>query len=154
MISLIREEPFRGKILFLENYDMELAKYLVSGVDVWMNTPRRPLEASGTSGMKSALNGGLNLSILDGWWAEAYDGKNGFAVGAGEEFDSPEEQDRFDREALFQVLEQQVLPEFYDRNEDGLPKAWLKRIRHSLATIPEHFSAERMVMEYDKNYYC
>ncbi len=153
MLKRIGEAPFRGKILFLENYDMELASKLVSGVDVWMNTPRRPLEASGTSGMKAALNGGLNLSILDGWWDEAYDGTNGFAVGDGEEFASEEEQDHHDREALFHVLEEQVLREFYDRDEAGLPKAWLARIRRSLATNSELFSAERMVSQYRDLYY-
>jgi glycogen phosphorylase len=153
MLKRIGEAPFRGKILFLENYDMELASKLVSGVDIWMNTPRRPLEASGTSGMKAALNGGLNLSVLDGWWDEAYDGSNGFAVGSSEEFENEEEQDRHDREALFKVIEERVLAEFYDREKSGLPKAWLARIRRSLATNSEQFSAERMVREYNDLYY-
>ncbi len=153
LIALCGEAPFRGKILFLENYDMELAAKLVAGVDVWMNTPRRPLEASGTSGMKAALNGGLNLSILDGWWDEAYDGENGFAISDREEPGDADEQDRRDREALFRVLEEQVLPEFYDRDESGVPLAWVARIRRSLATLPERFSADRMVREYRDLYY-
>ena len=108
-------------MVFIEDYDMNVARYLVQGVDVWMNTPRRPYEASGTSGMKAALNGGINFSILDGWWRESYNGKNGWAIGEEREYDSTDAQDQADSESLFDILENQIVPLYYDRDDDGTP---------------------------------
>src|SRR4029077_3300085 len=124
------------------------ARRLVQGVDVWLNTPRRPMEASGTSGMKAALNGVLNCSILDGWWAEGYSPDRGFAIGGEEEAVSDEEQDPADAEALSAVLEQQVLPAFFERDAAGLPTRWLELMRHSIAELGTEFSTNRMVREY------
>ena len=137
-----------ARILFVEDYDINVAEYLVQGVDVWLNNPRRPLEASGTSGMKVVLNGGLNLSVLDGWWAEAYDGSNGFAIGAGESHVLPEVHDRIDGEALHRVLKEQVIPLYYQRDHDGLPLAWIARMKAAIRTLGWRFSANRMVRDY------
>ncbi|HET8895093.1 MAG TPA: alpha-glucan family phosphorylase [Gaiellaceae bacterium] len=136
-----------GRVVFLPDYEMTLARRLVQGVDVWLNTPRRPMEASGTSGMKAALNGVLNCSILDGWWAEGYSPERGFAIGAEAEAATEEEQDAADAEALFAVLEQQVLPAYYER-EKGLPERWIELMRHSIAELGTQFSTNRMVIEY------
>jgi starch phosphorylase len=135
------------RVAFLEDYDMETASWLVSGCDVWVNVPRPPLEASGTSGMKSALNGGLNLSVADGWWEEAYDGSNGWSIASDPEL-PPEEQDARDAEALFGLLEREVTPLFYDRDEDGVPHAWVARIKASLRTVGPRYCAARMVQDY------
>ena len=129
------------------------AEYLVQGVDVWLNNPRRPLEASGTSGMKVVLNGGLNLSVLDGWWAEAYDGSNGFAIGAGESHVLTEMHDRIDGQALHRVLKEQVIPLYYQRDHDGLPLAWIARMKAAIRTLGWRFSANRMVRDYVTNCY-
>ena len=123
----VRNPQFFGKIMFVENYDIDVGEHLVQGVDLWLNTPRRPLEASGTSGMKVVLNGGLNLSVLDGWWAEAYDGTNGFAVGTGDTHVLTDVHDRLDAASLYRVLSEQVIPLFYDRDHDGLPVGWIAR---------------------------
>ena len=144
---------FKGKIVFIEDHDINVSRHLVQGVDVWLNNPRRPREACGTSGQKVVLNGGLNLSILDGWWAEAYDGHNGFAVGAGEEHSEPERQDAHDRDALFACLENEVAPLYYDRDQDGIPNAWVAMQKHALRTLPWKFSASRMVMDYAHSCY-
>jgi starch phosphorylase len=132
---------------------MNVGRHLVQGVDVWLNTPRRPLEASGTSGMKVVLNGVLNLSILDGWWAEAYDGTNGFAIGLGEAHNSAEVQDRRDAADLYHALEQHVLPLYYDRDRDGLPRAWIARMKWAIRTLGWRFNADRMVMDYVRTCY-
>lgn len=137
-----------GRIVFLEDYEMTLARYLVQGVDVWLNTPRRPLEASGTSGMKAALNGVLNCSILDGWWVEGYSPETGFAIGGESVAPTDEEQDVADREALFAVLEEKVLPAYYERDEHGRPPRWLKLMRNSIARLGADFNTNRMVAEY------
>ena len=121
---------------------------MVQGVDVWLNTPRRPLEASGTSGEKVVLNGGLNCSILDGWWAEAYDGSNGFAIGGWSHHRDPEIQDERDREALFRVLEDEILPLYFDRSPEGVPLGWVQYMKNSIATLAWRFSANRMVRDY------
>ncbi len=147
IVTLIQQEPFRGKMVFLEDHDMNVGRHLVQGVDVWLNTPRRPMEACGTSGQKCLLNGVLNLSILDGWWPEAYDGRNGFAIGDGGAHVDPEEQDRRDREALFDVLENEVIPLFYDR-EDGIPRRWVRRMKRAIRTLGWKFNTDRMVMDY------
>ena len=127
---------------------------LVSGCDVWLNNPRRPMEASGTSGQKIAVHGGLNLSILDGWWPEGYNGTNGWAIDAGRtEFPSYEEQDAADSEALYRLLEEEVIADFYDRNADGVPEKWVKRMKAAFESLPYAFSAERMVADYVNEVY-
>ena len=146
--ELSRDSRFLGKLVFLEDYDISLGRQLVQGVDVWLNNPRRPQEASGTSGQKVLLNGGLNLSVLDGWWAEAYDGMNGFAIGVGEPHTSPEAHDRRDAEQLLQVLTSEVVPLFYDRDPDGVPRAWTARMKRAIHTLGWRFNADRMVMDY------
>jgi starch phosphorylase len=132
---------------------MSVARALCSGVDVWLNTPRRPLEASGTSGMKAALNGVLNASVLDGWWAEAYTGDNGFAIGHGEEYADAEYGDRVEAQALYRLLEDEIVPLFYDRDADGLPHAWIHRMKRSIATVGPTFNTGRMVEEYTERLY-
>src|SRR5579864_2242331 len=137
--ELMRDPSFRDKFVFVEDYDINVGRHFVQGVDVWLNTPRRPLEASGTSGQKVVLNGGLNLSVLDGWWAEAYDGTNGFAVGMGETHTSAEKHDRADAEALYRALTEEVLPLYYQRDRDGLPSAWIARMKSAIRTLGWRF---------------
>jgi starch phosphorylase len=137
-----------GRIVFLNNYDLSIAKSLVQGVDVWLNNPRRPLEASGTSGMKAAANGVLNLSVLDGWWDEAYDPSLGWAIGSREVSSDPNEQDRLDADSLYTTLEQKVIPEFYDRGADGVPTKWVERMKNSICKLAPRFNTRRMVKEY------
>ena len=146
--QLARDPRFAGRLVFVEDYDINTCRHFVQGVDVWLNNPRRPLEASGTSGQKVVLNGGLNLSILDGWWAEAYDGSNGFAIGDGETHSDTPTHDHRDGEALFETLKNEVIPLFYDRDRDGLPRAWIKRMKRGVSTLGWRFSADRMVMDY------
>jgi starch phosphorylase len=153
IVRASRTDAFRGRIVFVEDYDMSVARALVSGVDVWLNTPRRPLEASGTSGMKAAINGVLNASILDGWWAEAYAGDNGFAIGNGEEYADAEYGDRVEAEALYRLLEDEIIPLFYDRDVDGLPRAWIQRMKRTIATVAPVFHTGRMVEEYTRRLY-
>ena len=145
---------FRGRIVFVEDYDMEVARALVSGVDVWLNTPRRPQEASGTSGMKAALNGALNASILDGWWAEAYAGDNGFAIGHGEEHADPSYGDRIEALALYRLLEEEIIPQFYERDAQGIPRRWVQRMKRSVQSIAPVFNTQRMVREYAQDHYA
>lgn len=142
-----------GRIAFLENYDMSVSRYLVRGVDVWLNNPRRPREASGTSGQKAALNGIPNLSILDGWWAEGYNHKNGWSIGDGHVFSAEDEEDREDAEDLYRVLEQDVVPLYYQRDANGLPHMWLQTIREAIKSAAPYFTTRRMVKEYTKNMY-
>jgi starch phosphorylase len=144
----MRDPRFAGKILFIEDYDINVGRHLVQGVDVWLNTPRRPLEASGTSGQKVVLNGGLNCSVLDGWWAEAFDGLNGFAIGRGETHSSVDVHDERDAEALRRVLCDEIIPLYYDRDDDGLPKRWIGRMKRAIRTLGWRFSADRMVTDY------
>ena len=146
--ELMRNHQFADKLVFVEDYDMNVGRYFVQGVDVWLNNPRRPLEASGTSGQKVVLNGGLNLSVLDGWWAEAYDGLNGFAIGTGRTHSNPDVHDIRDREDLYQVLRDEVIPLFYQRDRDGLPRGWIKRMKRTIRTLGWRFNADRMVMDY------
>ncbi|MFC1569016.1 alpha-glucan family phosphorylase [bacterium] len=148
-----RNPEFAGKIIFVEDYDMAFARRLISGVDVWLNTPRRPLEASGTSGMKAAANGALNLSILDGWWREAYDGKNGWAIGEDKEYYNEWEQDETDSHSLYQLLENELIPLFFKRDENNVPAEWLKWVKHSMETIIPVFNTDRMVRDYVEQYY-
>ena len=150
-ISNLRHDPrYMGKIVFIEDYDINVCRHMIQGVDVWLNNPRRPLEASGTSGQKVVLNGGLNLSILDGWWAEAYDGTNGFAIGTGREHSDTEIHDKRDGEQLYRTLEEEVIPLFYNRDVDGLPQAWIKMMMSSIGSLAWRFSAHRMVMDYTR----
>jgi len=146
--QLMLDTRFVGKILFIEDYDISVGRSLVQGVDVWLNNPRRPLEACGTSGQKVVLNGALNLSVLDGWWAEAYDGLNGFAIGRGEVHSSATVHDARDADALRTVLAEEVVPLFYNRDADGLPRAWIARVKRAIRTLGWRFSADRMVMDY------
>jgi starch phosphorylase len=146
--QLMRDPRFAGKVLFIENYDIDVGRHLVQGVDVWLNNPRRPLEACGTSGQKVVLNGGLNLSVLDGWWAEAYDGLNGFAIGGGQTHSSPAVHDLRDARALLAVLRDQVIPMYYARDRDGLPREWIARMKRAIHTLGWRFSADRMVIDY------
>ena len=148
IVQLSRDPRFAGKLVFVEDYDINVGRHLVQGVDVWINNPRRPLEACGTSGQKIVLNGGLNLSILDGWWAEAYDGLNGFAIGMGEMHSSPDVHDARDADSLIDVLRNVVIPLYYDRDPDGLPRAWIARMKRAIRTLGWRFSADRMVKDY------
>ncbi|SDF18785.1 starch phosphorylase [Thermus arciformis] len=148
LVAKIRELGLEDRMVVVEDYDMYLARVLTHGSDVWLNTPRRPMEASGTSGMKAALNGALNLSVLDGWWAEAFNGKNGFAFGDGRVYESEEAQDAADAQALYDVLESEVLPLFYAKGPEGYSAGWLAMIHESLRTVGPRFSAARMVREY------
>ncbi len=166
IFALSQRPELAGRVFFVEDYDMRVGQRLVQGVDVWLNTPRRPMEASGTSGQKAAMNGALNLSILDGWWPEAFDGGNGWAIRWDETADAEEgaeqedesvgveaEQDRHDAEALYRLLEDEVVPAYYHRNGDHLPLAWVERMKHAIATITPHFSASRMVRDYAEQAY-
>jgi len=148
IFKLAQQEPFKGKIIFLEDYDINLGRHLVQGVDVWLNNPRRPLEASGTSGQKVVLNGGLNCSVLDGWWAEAFDGANGFAIGNGRVHVDSEKQDARDAKDLYRVLTQEVIPLYYNRDQDDLPLQWIGRMKRAVRTLGWRFNADRMVMDY------
>jgi glycogen phosphorylase len=154
VVDFAREPAAAGRVVFLEDYEMTLARRLVQGVDVWLNTPRRPLEASGTSGMKAALNGVLNCSILDGWWAEAYSPDVGFAIEGHSAADATEaEQDEADAEALYALLEEQVLPAYYERDAAGLPQLWIALMRESIAELGPRFGTARMVAEYVERLY-
>jgi glycogen phosphorylase len=146
--ELMRDRLFADKFVFVEDYDINVGRHFVQGVDVWLNNPRRPLEASGTSGQKVVLNGGLNLSVLDGWWAEAYDGLNGFAIGTGRTHSNMDVHDARDGEDLYRALREEVIPLYYDRDRDGLPRAWIKRMKRTIRTLGWRFNAYRMVMDY------
>jgi alpha-glucan phosphorylase-like protein len=155
IFELTQLPALSGRLVFLENYDMEIGRMLVSGADIWLNNPRRPYEASGTSGQKVAVHGGLNLSILDGWWPEGYDGTNGWSIGTDSSatYMDPEEQDRQDSTFIYEALADSILPAFYDRNEDGIPDAWVARMRSAMKKLTYQFSARRMVRDYAANYY-
>jgi len=146
--ELMRDSKFRDRFVFVEDYDINVGRHFVQGVDVWLNNPRRPLEASGTSGQKVVLNGGLNLSILDGWWAEAYDGVNGFAIGTGKTHSNMQVHDTRDGEDLLRTLRDEVIPLYYHRDRDGLPREWIKRMKRTIRTLGWRFNADRMVMDY------
>jgi len=153
IVELSRHPGFRGRIVFIENYDINIARYLVRGVDLWLNNPRRPLEASGTSGQKAALNGAPNFSVLDGWWPEAFDGTNGWAIGEGHEDASPDAQDAADAASLYHILEHEIVPLFYDRDADGVPRGWLRVVKASIRTCAPRFSMRRMVKQYVEEMY-
>jgi glycogen phosphorylase len=153
IIHLSKYSDLQGHMVFIENYDVHVARQMVSGCDVWLNTPRRPLEASGTSGMKAGCQGCLNMSILDGWWREGYDGTNGFAIGEDAHADSVEEQDRVDSANLYKVLTGEVIPLFFQRDAQGIPRQWIQRIRRAMVTLVPQFTTARMVKEYAEKYY-
>jgi starch phosphorylase len=153
IIHLSRHSELAGYLVFVENYDVHVARQMVSGCDVWLNNPRRPLEASGTSGMKAGCHGCLNFSILDGWWREGYDKTNGFAIGEDSQPDKVEEQDRSDSANLYQTLTQQIIPMFFERDKQGIPRQWIQRIRRAMVTLVPQFTTDRMVKEYAHKYY-
>ena len=143
-----------GRLVFIEDYDMNLARYLVQGVDVWLNTPRRPNEASGTSGQKAALNGVLNFSVLDGWWREGFNGRNGWAIGDEIDYENPDTQDQKDAESFYETLENEIIPLYYqERSADNLPGEWIGRIKECMRTLGPQFSMRRMVKEYTTGLY-
>ncbi len=153
IIHSIRDPQLRDRIVFLENYDLSMARYLVQGVDVWLNTPRRPMEASGTSGMKVIFNGGLNLSVLDGWWCEGYRPDVGWAIGSGEEYDNHDYQDEVEASAIYDLLEKEIAPTFYDRGRDGIPREWVAKMKRSIKLLSPAFNSNRMVQEYTDRFY-
>jgi starch phosphorylase len=148
IIHFAEQYDVENRIIFLENYDMGMAHYLTAGADLWLNTPRRPLEASGTSGMKASMNGVLNCSVLDGWWAEAYEPEVGWAIGRGEEYEDTNLQDEVESKALYDLLEREIIPLFYQRGRDGLPREWIRRMKHCMRSIGQSMSSHRMLMDY------
>ena len=144
---------FKGKIILLENYNMELSRYLISGVDVWLNTPRRPMEASGTSGQKASVNGVVNFSVLDGWWAEGYNQRNGFAIGTNAEYENYDEQDNFDSESIYNTLENKIIPLYYEKNENGISQKWMEYMKNSISSTGGKYSTARMLVDYCNNLY-
>jgi starch phosphorylase len=150
IFELSKSEAFRGRVIMLENYDMRMGRMLVQGVDVWLNTPRRPLEASGTSGQKVAMNGSLNFSIGDGWWPEGFNGENGWVIGEEKDYHDERRQDNDDVESLYKTLEDEIVPLFYERGENGLPHRWIGRMKNAMATLTPRFSASRMVADYTR----
>jgi len=153
LINADENSEWHRRAVFVEDYDQEVARYLVHGVDVWLNVPRRPLEASGTSGQKAAMNGGLNFSILDGWWIEGYNGENGFSIGTLGDAETGEETDASDVESLYKILETEVIPAFYLKGENDLPNKWIRRMKNALATLTPQFSSDRMVRDYIEKIY-
>lgn len=153
IIHFLKEEPFRSHVVFIEDYDINVARYMVQGVDLWLNTPRRPEEACGTSGMKATANGAINMSILDGWWDEAYNFDNGWAIGKGEEYTDLELQDEVESRAIYTLLEEEVVPLFYRKGADNIPKDWVKLMKKSLISLCKYFNTHRMVEDYLLKYY-
>jgi starch phosphorylase len=153
IVEFARQPAVRHRIVFLENYDINIARYMVQGCDVWLNTPRRPYEACGTSGMKAAANGGLNLSILDGWWCEGYDDTRGWRIGNGTDYDDPGYQDEVESQSLFNVLENDVIPVFYDRIRGNPPQKWVRMMKAAMKMAITDFSSDRMVREYTSRFY-
>jgi glycogen phosphorylase len=153
IVDLTKHPQLFGKVIFLENYDINVARYLISGADVWLNNPRRPLEASGTSGQKISIHGGLNCSIMDGWWREAYDGTNGWSIGGDEQPASEQVQDEQDSQFLYDVIKYHIIPEFYTRGANNIPTQWIKRMRRAIQTLVPQYNTHRMVSDYVKKYY-
>ncbi len=153
IIHLSEHSYLKGSLVFVEDYDIHVARHLVAGCDVWLNNPRRPLEASGTSGMKTLCHGCLNFSIMDGWWREGYDGQNGYSIGDDTHSADVNEQDRSDSDHLFRTLSEEIIPAFYNRDAHGIPRQWLRRVRRSIATMTAQFTTWRMVQEYARKYY-
>ena len=153
IFHISEKEGFSDRIVFIEDYDLNTAHYLVQGVDVWLNNPRRPLEASGTSGMKASFNGGLNFSIPDGWWAEKPEADNGWVIGRGEEYEDIEYQDRIEAQSIYEILENEIIPLYYKRGKDNIPHGWIKKMKTSMQTLCPVFNTDRMVMEYSEKFY-
>jgi starch phosphorylase len=153
IVHFASQEQVRRRIVFLEDYDIDIARVLVRGVDVWLNNPRRPMEASGTSGMKAAMNGVLNMSTLDGWWCEGYKPDGGWAIGSGETYDDAEYQDLAESQAIYNILEKEVVPLFYTRAADNLPRAWIRRVKNTIKWISPRFNTHRMLAEYTRRFY-
>ncbi len=153
IVHWARDKEFRSRVVFIENYDISVARYMVQGVDVWLNTPRRPMEASGTSGMKASANGALNLSVLDGWWCEGYQVDTGWAIGRGEEYDDFDEQDEIESKALYDLLEKEIVPKFYNRGSDDMPRDWINMMKSSLSKLNFVFNTNRMVRNYATYFY-
>ncbi len=153
IVRFSRKPGFKGRVAVIENYDMQVGRMLTSGCDIWLNNPLRPMEASGTSGMKPPLHGGVNLSVLDGWWPEGYNKRNGYAIGDGREYTSRRKQDAYDADCLYALLEKTITPSFYTRNRAGLPTRWLKVMANSMKTVPGTFNTNRMLGEYTQQYY-
>jgi starch phosphorylase len=153
LIHFAQDPQVRSQVVFLEDYDMTIARYLNSGSDVWLNTPRRPLEASGTSGMKAAMNGVLNLSVLDGWWDEIYNPECGWAIGSGEEYADPDLQDEIESKAVYNLFEREIIPLFYTRGRDGLPREWIKRMKASMGRVGREMNSHRMLIQYSQEFY-
>ncbi|MCL2478812.1 MAG: alpha-glucan family phosphorylase, partial [Treponema sp.] len=153
IVHFAEQYDVQSRLVFLENYDLSMAHYLTSGADLWLNTPRRPLEASGTSGMKAAMNGVLNCSVLDGWWDEAYDPEIGWAIGQGEEYQDTNLQDEVESKALYDLLEREIIPLFYQRGRDGLPREWIRRMKSCMRDIGQSMSSHRMLMDYCNKFY-
>ena len=150
----VKDSRNGGRLVFLDDYDMDVARHMVQGVDIWLNTPRRPREASGTSGMKAGMNGTLNFSVLDGWWAEGYNGKNGWAIGDETVYDNLDLQDEADARSFYDTLENEIVPLYYTkRSADGLPGDWIERIKECIRTVTPAFSMTRMVKEYTTQLY-
>jgi starch phosphorylase len=150
----VKKAETGGRLVFLEDYDMNLARYLVQGVDVWMNTPRRPYEASGTSGMKAAINGVLNFSVLDGWWREAYNERNGWSIGEDKHYESTDVQDAADAEDMYNTLENQIIPQYYNRDPKEMPHEWIAHMKNAMKTVIPQFSTRRMVKQYVEKFYA
>ena len=144
---------FKGKIFILENYNIAMSRYLISGVDVWLNNPRRPMEASGTSGQKASVNGVINFSVLDGWWAEGYDQTNGWTIGTNAEYDSYEEQDRADSESIYYTLENKIIPTFYQKGQGTISDKWIELMKNSIVTTGGKYSTARMLVDYTNQLY-
>ncbi|MBT3750420.1 MAG: alpha-glucan family phosphorylase, partial [Bacteroidetes bacterium] len=153
IVEMSRRPEFIGRIVFLENYDMNLAKQLVQGVDIWLNTPTRPLEASGTSGMKAIMNAAMNFSVLDGWWCEGYRKGAGWALPEERIYADQGFQDELDATTLYNILEHEIVPAYYDRNEEGVPEAWIKHIKNTIAQIVPKFTTKRMIDDYNDRFY-
>lgn len=153
IVKIAKQDPLRKKIVFLENYDMNTARYMVEGCDIWLNNPRRPLEASGTSGMKVIANGGLNFSVLDGWWDEGYDPELGWKIGNGEEYEDLDYQDEIESRLIYETLEKEIVPTFYERGEDKLPRKWISMMKSSMKNLGSFFNTERMVQQYTEKFY-
>jgi starch phosphorylase len=153
IVNFSRDPAVRRRMVFIENYDINVARYLVQGVDVWLNNPRRPYEASGTSGMKAAANGVLNCSILDGWWVEGYSPDVGWAIGRGEDYSDPNYQDQVESMALYDILEKQIVPLFYQRTFDNIPRDWIARMKNCMRKLGPVFNTNRMVQDYTERFY-
>ena len=153
MLFRSKHSELAGYLVFIENYDVHVARQMVAGCDIWLNNPRRPLEASGTSGMKVLVNGGINLSELDGWWVEAYTPEVGWALGDGQEHGDDPRVDEQEAQDLYRILEQEVIPLFYNRTDQQIPSGWVQKMRQSMATLVPTFTTDRMVKEYPNKYY-